>query len=192
MRDDRGFSLVEILAVVAVISVIAAVATPLWRDTVDGMRLGASTRELERQLQDARLKAVATNRKMRVRPNCPVTGQYRMVQVFGTSMDVPLSRCDEAAYPYNASNQNPVTKLQDGPVRRLYEGVTVTMASGVAAFEFWSDGRAFTVDSAGTRTVIPPWTLQTDPGRIQGTITLTRGGKTREITVNGLGKIQIQ
>ncbi|MBI2220810.1 MAG: GspH/FimT family pseudopilin [Acidobacteria bacterium] len=186
MRDDRGFSLVEILAVVAVIGVIAAVATPLWRDTVDGMRLGSSTRELERQLQDARLKAVATNRKMRVRPNCPVTGQYRMVQVFGTttavdSRDVNVSRCDESLYPYDASNQNPVTKLQDGPVRRLYEGVTVTPETGVSAVEFWSDGRAFKVDSGGVRAAIAT----------PITITLTRGSNTKRITVNGLGKIQI-
>lgn len=187
MREDRGFSLVEVLAVVAVVGVLAAVATPLWRETVNGMRLGASTRELERQLQDARLKAVSTNRKMRVRPNCPAAGQYRMVQVFGTTAtvdtrDVATSRCSESLYPYNASNQNPVTKLQDGPVRRLYEGVTATPDTGVAAFEFWSDGRAFRVDSAGARS-----SITTSVG-----ITLSRSGQTKRITVNGLGKIQIQ
>jgi Tfp pilus assembly protein FimT len=154
----------------------------MLRNVVDGMRLGASTRELERQLQDARLKAVSTNRRMRVRPNCPVAGQYRMVQVLGTASDVSVARCSESSYPYNASNQNPVTKLQDGPVRRLYESVTATMDTGVAALEFWSDGRVFKVDSAGARSDITTFV----------TLTLTKGVNTKRIIVNGLGKIQIQ
>jgi hypothetical protein len=116
-----------------------------------------------------------------------VAGQYRMVQVFGTtatvdSRDVDVSRCSEASYPYNASNQNPVTKLQDGPVRRLYEGVTAAPETGVSAVEFWSDGRAFKVDSGGARSDITTFV----------TFTLTKGVNTKRIIVNGLGKIQIQ
>jgi Tfp pilus assembly protein FimT len=146
------------------------------------MRLGASARELERQLQDGRLKAVSTNRRIRVRTNCPIAGQYRMVQVLGTtttidSRDVELARCSETTYPYNASNQNPVTKLQDGPLRRLYQGVTV----GTVSIEFTGDGQAYAVDTGGVRSVM------TTPL----TITLTRSGKTKGISVNGLGKIQV-
>jgi type IV fimbrial biogenesis protein FimT len=163
MRDDRGFSLIEVLAITAVIAVIGAMATPAFVDIIDGMRLGTSARELERQLQDARLKAVSTNR--------------RMVQVLGTSADAPLSRCSEATYPFNASNQNPVTKVQDGPVRRFYQGVTV----GNVAVEFTADGQAFSVDTAGVRSVMAT----------PVTITLTKSTRTRGITVNGLGKIQL-
>jgi prepilin-type N-terminal cleavage/methylation domain-containing protein len=177
MRDDRGFSLIEVLAITAVIAVIGAMATPAFVDIIDGMRLGTSARELERQLQDARLKAVSTNRRIRVRTNCPVMGQYRMVQVLGTSADAPLSRCSEATYPFNASNQNPVTKVQDGPVRRFYQGVTV----GNVAVEFTADGQAFSVDTAGVRSVMAT----------PVTITLTKSTRTRGITVNGLGKIQL-
>lgn len=177
MREDRGFSLVELLAIVAVIATIAAVATPAFMNIVEGMRLGQGARELERELQDGRLKAVSTNRRIRVRTNCPVTGQYRIVQVLGTTSDSPASRCSESTYPYNASNQNPVTKLQDGPVKRLTPGTTV----GTVSVEFTGDGQAFSVDTAGVRTNI------TTPL----TITLTRKGKTKGITVNGLGKIQL-
>ena len=38
---------------------------------VDGMRLGVSARDVERELQFARLKAVSTNRPMRIRFNAP-------------------------------------------------------------------------------------------------------------------------
>lgn len=182
MRNDRGFSLIEVLAITAVIAVVGAISVPVFVDIVDGMRLGSSTRELERQLQDGRLKAVSTNRRIRVRTNCPLVGQYRMVQVLGPvatidARDVEVSRCSETTYPFNASNQNPVTKLQDGPVRRLYQGVTV----GTATLEFTPDGQAYSVDIYGARTVLTTPT----------TITLTKNGKTRGITVNGLGKIQI-
>jgi prepilin-type N-terminal cleavage/methylation domain-containing protein len=183
MRDDRGFSLIEVLAVVAVIGVVGAISVPAFTNIVEGIRLGSSARELERQLQDGRLKAVSTNRRIRVRTNCPVVGQYRMVQVFGTtttvdSRDVGLSRCSETTYPYNASNQNPVTKVQDGPVRRLYQGVTV----GTVSIEFTGDGQAYSVDTAGARSII------TTPV----TITVTKGVNTKGISVNALGKIQLQ
>lgn len=184
MRTDRGFSLIEMLAVVAFFVIVSAVAMPVYVDVVDSMRLGQATRDVERELQTARLKAVSTNRKLRVRFNCPQTGQYRMVQVLGTSDDVGTTRCSDAAYPFDASNQNPVTKRQDGPVRYLQDGVTVP----VAAFEFWPNGTAYQVDSAGVAQVIPPGTVGNDHGV---SLTLTRDGKTKEIWVNGLGKIQI-
>jgi prepilin-type N-terminal cleavage/methylation domain-containing protein len=184
MRDDRGFSLIEVLAVVAVIGVIAAVAAPVITNSLEGMRLGASARELERQLQDARLKAVSTNRRIRVRTNCPATGEYRMVQVLGTTADASTSRCSESSYPYNASNQNPVTKLQDGPVKRLYKGVAVAFQQPTdgGAVEFWPDGRAVVVDGSGVRSAITTPVI----------ITLTKGTNAKRINLNGLGKIQLQ
>lgn len=185
MRSDRGFSLVELLAVLAFFVIVAAVAMPVYTDVVDSMRLGQATRDVERELQTARLKSVSTNRKLRVRFNCPAARQYRMVQVLGTAADLPTARCSEAAYPYDSSNQNPVTKRQDGPVRYLQEGVTLP----TAAFEFWPNGTAFRVDTSGVAQVIPP---DEDGGNDQGvSLTLTKDGKTKEIWVNGRGKIQI-
>jgi prepilin-type N-terminal cleavage/methylation domain-containing protein len=186
MRSDRGFSLVELLAVLAFFVIVAAVAMPVYTDVVDSMRLGQATRDVERELQTARLKSVSTNRKMRVRLNCPQAGQYRMVQVLGTSEDLPTTRCSDSAYPYDSSNQNPVTKRQDGPVRSLQDGVTVP----TAAFEFWPNGTAYRVDSSGVAQVIPP--DEVSGGNDQGvSLTLTKEGKTKEIWVNGRGKIQI-
>lgn len=177
MREDRGFSLIEVLAIVSIIGVIAAIATPAFMNMAESMRLGQSARELERELQDGRLKAVATNRRIRVRTNCPVTGQYRIVQVLGTAADPPASRCSETTYPYNASNQNPVTKIQDGAVKRLSQGTTV----GTFSIEFRGDGSAYSVDGTGSAmTITTPLTL-----------TLTRNGKTKGISVNALGKVQL-
>jgi prepilin-type N-terminal cleavage/methylation domain-containing protein len=181
MRSDRGFSLVEVLAVVAFIAIIGAVAMPVYSDIVDSMRLGQSTRDVERELQTARLKAVSTNRRLRLRTNCPTAGQFRIVQVLGTTADGPLSRCSEATYPLDTATQNPVTKRQDGPIRRLQRGVTISTDT----FEFRPNGTVFQVSSSGTPEAID---MSDEHGE---KLTLTKDGKTKEIWINALGKIRI-
>lgn len=175
MRNDRGFSLLELLAVVGLLATVLAIAGPVYQNIVDGMRLGWSARDLERELQDARLKSVSTNRRMRVRTNCPVVGQFRMVQWLNSASDATLDRCSEASYPYPSNTLNVVTKRQDGPVRRLQPNVSV----GTVTLEFWPNG---TVHNPG----------ETNPLATPVTITLTKDSKTKGITVNGLGKIQLQ
>lgn len=175
MRTDRGFSLVELLAVVALFAIIVAMAGPVYQDVVDGMRLGWSARDVERELQDARLKSVSTNRRMRVRTNCPVAGQFRMVEWRNNLTDSTLSRCSESGYPTQYNELNVVTKRQDGPLRYLQPNVTVNTVT----LEFWPNG---TVHNPG----------DSNPLSTAATITLTKGDKTKGITVNGLGKIQLQ
>lgn len=175
MRAERGFSLVEMLAVVAVLAIIAAIAGPVYQNAVDGMRLGWAARDLERELQDARLKAVSTNRRMRVRTNCPAVGQYRMVQWLNNASDASLDRCSETSYPYPSNTLNIVTRLQDGPLRRLQPNVTVD----TTILEFWPNG---TVHNPGDNNALAA----------PVTITLTKETKTKGISVNGLGKIRLQ
>jgi len=174
MRKDRGFSLIELLAVVGLLMVIMAIAAPVYQNVVDGMRLGWSARDLERQLQDARLKAVSTNRRMRVRTNCPVVGQFRTVQWLNSASDAGTDRCSEASYPYPSNTLNVVTKLQDGPVMRLQPTVTVATVN----LEFWPNG---TAHNPGESNPLPA----------SVTVTLTKSTKTKGISVNGLGKIQL-
>ena len=103
--DAAGFSLVDMLATVAIIATLAAIATPQMLDGVDNMRLGMTIRDVERELQFARMKSVSTNRPMRIRFNCPVAGQFRVVELIGTprvplAADGAANRCDETIYPY--------------------------------------------------------------------------------------------
>ena len=69
----------------------------------------------------------------------------------------------------------------DGPVRRTQSGTTFTASQ---TLEFWPDG-----------TVHTPCQALCTPGAATqigiATITLSRKGKTKNITVNGLGKIQM-
>jgi hypothetical protein len=187
--DAAGFSLIDMLATVAIIATMAAVATPQMMDGVDRMRLGITARDVERELQFARLKSVSTNRPMRIRFNCPVAGQFRVVELIGTprnplTADGATNRCDETVYPYRptGADANRLTRPNnDGALRRLQPQATFTT---FPTLEFWPDGSVHADAGAGD-----PWPPLTAAG---ATITVSRKGKTRNITVNALGKIQLQ
>ena len=180
-RSAVGISVVDMLATLAVIGTVSAMAVPQVFDAVDRMRLGMSLRDVERELQFARLKAVSTNRPMRVRFDCPSAGKLRVVELLGTpavpdanDADAVLTRCSETAYPYRptGADQSRLTRPNnDGPIRTLYSGTTFTAKQ---TLEFWPNGTVHNTAGTQINTV---------------TLTLSRKSKTKNITVNGLGKI---
>ena len=186
---NAGFTLVDTLATIAIIATMAAIAAPQMVDGVDRMRLGMSARDVERELQFARLKSVSTNRPMRIRFNCPVAGQFRVVELIGTprvplAADAAANRCDESVYPYRptgADNNRMTRPNNDGAVRRLQPLATFT---AFPTLEFWPDGSVHEDTGVGS-----PWPTLTAAGT---TITVSRKSKTRNITVNALGKIKLQ
>ena len=177
-ESARGFSLIELMIVVGFAIVMMAVSVPILTDISRTTKLNDAVRSVERELQSARLRAVILNRPLRVRLNCPGNGYLRTVEVIGTTEDDSTNRCLLSAYPYPAADTDLMTKPNyDGPMRTLPTGATVT--SGV--FEFEPDGTANMVVS-GTTQSIPS----------SETITVTRNGKSKSVTVNGAGKIQLQ
>lgn len=180
MRTDRGFSLIELLMTVAILGTILAIAVPVMTDLSDAQRLGQSTRELERELQTARMKAVASNRALRVLTNCPVAGQFRMVEMIGNTNDARADRCTTTAFPFPAPDTDPMTRPNyDGPVRYLQRGV----ATPTDGFEFRPDGTVRRIDM-GTRTAV----LMGAPVNL----TLTKGTASKTISVNNMGKIRVE
>jgi Tfp pilus assembly protein FimT len=184
----RGFSLPDMVVTVAILGTMMAVATPQLINTVDSMRLGMVVRDVERELQFARLKAVSANRQMRVRFDCPAAGQVRVVELLGTpalpdtnDADTYTTRCSESVYPYlpTGADKSRLTRPNnDGPLRYLYTGTTFKAKK---TLEFWPDGSVHADSGAGN-----PWP---NIGTTGVTITLSRKGKDKNITVNGLGKI---
>jgi prepilin-type N-terminal cleavage/methylation domain-containing protein len=183
---QTGFSLIELLMVVALVGIVSVVGLPLLAQISGTIELGEAARQVERELQSARMTAVSANHPVRVMFNCPVTGQYRMVELIGTpgvpaAGDGVVGRCAETNYPFPAPDNNPITRPNnDGPLRRLSDAVAFTTSTTI---EFWPDGSAHSNTGA-----INPW----PPIATAGTnIVLTRAGKTRSILVNGIGKIQL-
>ena len=186
-RSQAGFTLVEMMMTVAVFAILAGAAVPQLSDMSDGMRLRQGLREVERELQAARLKAVSTNRVLRVRFDCG-GGVYRMVELIGTASvpdvdDESTDRCRSELYPYPAPDTNRLTlPNHDGPTRRLHSSLAFGAAS---TLEFWPDGSIHQEDETGDT----PWPPIASTGTA---ITVTKGETVGIITVNGLGKIQIQ
>jgi prepilin-type N-terminal cleavage/methylation domain-containing protein len=175
---ERGFSLVELMLTVAVAATLLTIAVPVMTDVSDSSKLNGAAREIEREFQAARLKAVSANRLLRVRLNCPGTGMYRTVEyVASPGVDNASNRCSESAYPFPPDNDIMTRPNYDGPVRVLPLGATVT----TNILQFQPDGTAVTIVS----NVVTPITAPV-------VITVTRKGKSKSITVNAAGKIQLQ
>jgi len=190
LTSARGITLVDMLVVVTIVGIIAAMALPVFRDLTATLRLGAAARAVERELQGARLKAVTAGRPVRVRFNCPVNGQFRAVELLGTTSsptaaDTASSRCQTTgnpSYPHPAPDNDPLTvPNNDGPLQQLPTGVTFNASRTI---EFRPDGSAHADDGTGKN----PWPVLPDTGV---SIVLQQDTRLRTITVNGLGKIQL-
>lgn len=188
LSSQRGFTLIDMVVVIAVVGILSAIGIPTMMGGIDRMRLGQSARDVERELQMAKSRAVAKGRPIRVRFNCPVAGQYRIVELIGSpttpaAADTAANRCSDTTYPYPAGDANPTTRPNlDGPIRRLDSAVSF---SAVQTVEFWPDGTAHHNPAGSTN----PWPLIPVAGI---TISLARQGTTSAITINGLGKIQLR
>lgn len=178
--SEHGFSLIELLMVIAVAGTLMVVALPVMTDLSESSKLNTAARELEREYQSARMRAVSVNRALRVRLNCPATGYFRTIAV-GTGDDTNVTRCLLTNYPYPALTTNPLDPaLHDGPLRLVAHDAVVAGST----LEFRPDGRVFKVDGTGTLQPIATSTPEQ--------ITITRKGQSRVVTINGAGRIQFQ
>jgi prepilin-type N-terminal cleavage/methylation domain-containing protein len=177
LHPERGFSLPELMLTVAVSATLMAMALPVMTDITQTAKLNEAVRLVERELQTARLKAVSTNSILRVRTNCPMVGYVRTVEVLGNGADVPLTRCDTALYRYPPDDELATRPNYDGPARPLPSEATVNEA----VVEFGPDGTARRVVGGVAQPITEPVL-----------ITIERRTVTRTVTINGLGKVQIQ
>jgi prepilin-type N-terminal cleavage/methylation domain-containing protein len=186
-RSRAGFTLIDMMVTIGVLAILMASALPVVMGVTEGMKLGQAQREVEVEMNSARLTAVSSNRPMRIRFNCPATGQYRVVELIGTpshpdANDDASDRCDDTKWKFPANDNEPVTRPNhDGPVRWLPSQVDF---SAVVNLEFWPDGTVHK-QVAGEN----PWTpLDATNG---ATIKVRKGTLEKMISVNGLGKIQL-
>lgn len=186
LTSSAGFTLIDTITAVTIFCILAAVAIPYMRDMTDTIRVAQGAREVERELQTARLKAVTSNRPMRVRFNCPTPGDYRMVEVIGSTTvpveaDGAANRCQETVYPYPAADRNSLTRPNlDGPLRRLHSSLTFGAARSL---EFQPNGTV-----KADNGTMGEWPALGTGGT---EISIVKGMLVKKITVNNLGKIQL-
>ena len=178
--DVRGFSLTELMLTVAIAAVLAGMAVPALRAVDDATRLSNAAQQVERELQTARMRAVSNNAPLRFRTNCPATGYYRFTEYMATVSDGSTTRCNVSTYPWPAPDTDLATLPNfDGPVRQMLNDATISDAW----LEFHPDGTAWTVASNAATAITPGTPV---------TITVTRKGTTKTVTINELGKIKLQ
>jgi prepilin-type N-terminal cleavage/methylation domain-containing protein len=176
--NARGFSLTELMLVTAVAGTLMAIAVPVAKDLTANTKLNEAARLIEREFQDARLRAVSANRSLRVRTNCPSTGFVRSVEVLGTTADNATNRCAATAYPYPPADIDVMTRPNyDGPLRTIPNSATVTST----VIEFSPDGTARLVVNGVAQTMTT-----------EQVVIVTRETKTRTVRINGAGKVTIQ
>jgi len=166
------------MLVVAMLATLSVIALPVMQDMTATMKLNEAARMVEREMQEARLKAVSSNRVIRVRLNCPATGYIRSVEVLGSPADTATNRCMTSAYPFPPADDDIMTRPNfDGPVRTMPNQATVTNE----VLQFSPDGTAINVINNVPTAIVTPVT-----------VTISRNGKSRTVTVNNVGKIQLQ
>jgi prepilin-type N-terminal cleavage/methylation domain-containing protein len=186
LQPRDGFSLIDMMVAISIMAILAAAAVPQLVNVADSMKLGQAQRDVNIELNQARLRAVSANRPMLVRFNCPAVGQYRMTERIGSPSvpaadDTANDRCSETKWRFPANDNDPATRPNhDGPIRYLPRGVTFGTAP---TLEFWPNGTVHKQVAAEN-----PWS-GVDVG---GTaVTVVKGTSVKSVTVNGLGKIQL-
>jgi prepilin-type N-terminal cleavage/methylation domain-containing protein len=181
IQSPRGFSLVELLAVVSLFAILSALAIPAI-GVGNRVRVNNAASEVRGVLQTARLRSVAVNRPLQVRFNCPATGQYRIVEAGAMWGD--SGRCDPATYkfpaPADAAYRTPPLPRYDGPVQMVNSRVALSGDDPTLVLEFSPDGRVRKVVGGAAQMIASIG------------ITVSSDGYQKTISVNGLGKVLAQ
>jgi prepilin-type N-terminal cleavage/methylation domain-containing protein len=186
LQRNAGYSLIDMMVAISVMAILAAAALPRLLNVAESIKLGQAQRDVNVDLNQARLLAVSANRPIRIRFNCPAAGQYRITELIGTpsvpdANDTANDRCSESKWKYPSNDNDPATRPNhDGPIRYLPRNVTFGVAP---TLEFWPNGTVHKQVAAEN-----PWTTVNVAGTA---VTLVKGTSVKTVTVNGLGKIQL-
>jgi len=157
-RDNKGFSLVEMLVVVAIIAIMVVVATPMLSRQLPKWHMNGTARDIASKLMMARLKAIHDNSRYGVAFTDASPDTFEVVKYSGGAW------------------------VSAGVKSESYTDVTVTPAACASnRVEFNADGTA-TVGSCSSSSTLSIVTVIETVGSQSKTVTLNT--YTGNITVN--------
>ena len=115
--NDRGFTLIEMMATMGVGFLLMAIAIPMFRNTLPGLRLDEAARQVATDLQQVRMKAIA---------------QSIPFQINFAATTYVVQRCNGAC-------------ANDGGNMTLPEGITVTPPGSAPQFQSRGTANATTI-----------------------------------------------
>lgn len=165
---DEGFTLLELLATVAVFGILVATGLPVVGGAMERFTMNSAARTVGAEVRSARYSAVAKNRTMAVRFNCPAPGQYRILEFTGiAAIDNAPDRCSPVTYPFPDATPG-VAPDADGPVLDLPPGVRFR---AVTDLQLNATGR---INGIGPSTQL---SLEVTNGRLVRTIAIFGNGR---------------
>jgi prepilin-type N-terminal cleavage/methylation domain-containing protein len=173
-RQDRGFTVVELIIGIAILAILASMAVPRVADYINRNRFNGATLQVLADLRLARMTAVERNRPVVFAVNTPAGTYEAFVNDGAGSADADLN-----GLPDNAENWTRDANERLIAAGRLPRGVTFTAANFNGNPEFVFDNRGFPFDRANNLT--------------GGTITLAGGaGLNRQVVMIPSGHAVIQ
>ena len=145
MRNQAGFTLIEVLIVVAVIGVVAAITVPMVGDAMDRYSVISASQQVASTVRAGRFQAVARNTTVRVRFDSPAAGQYER-EVYDADTTSWVS-ADSQYLPSGVSFTAPPAEVKFDASGRLPYGdpvATIVVSNGNAAAD-----RTITVSLSG-------------------------------------------
>lgn len=106
IRDQRGFSMAELLVVIAVIGILASIAIPSWISHLSATTLTGAARQVQGGLNQARMLALTTRQNICVRVVPPAGYQFLQGGCAGAAWTGPGT---DALGTFRPWASNPVT-----------------------------------------------------------------------------------
>jgi prepilin-type N-terminal cleavage/methylation domain-containing protein len=159
MRNDTGYSLIELLVSLGLIGVLSAISVPLVLESSRRNSVSAASEQVGALVRQTRLKAISQNATYRVRFDCPAINQMRgLILVGDPAIDDAANRCT-------------TTQTGDSGVVMVPTGVTIDS----------EDATELRVSPRGVLTAVGD--------SIPLIVTVGYGGSTRTVTVSATGQI---
>jgi Tfp pilus assembly protein FimT len=138
-KSEAGFSVIEVTVVAGVAMIAMGLAAPSIINAIDSYKFSSEVQNVASTIRSARYKAVSSNVTLRLRFNCPETGQMRLVEVTGDSaIDSASDRCDTDSYPYPDPDASAAPN-NDGPVIQMSSAID--LPSTVHGLQISTSGR---------------------------------------------------